>query len=218
VFVSTPFILKKIRPLDKLARSFIFLTFSTFAIYFVIHVIFWTFGIMGSLGLERVFGGITSILAVGLYYIFSIAIPKFKRQMSLIFFFLTIVNISLVAYFLNPFIADKPAIMRGKAADFLIDKHLLDDRKIHIFDPQTIVYLNLDNYNQQKCSEIKFSLKPHIFHSGDIIFWDTYCDSEAGLPKSTFNKDEYIELFHTVDSKILTYKKQIYEICIFQKK
>jgi hypothetical protein len=210
--------LRKLKSFEKNARHFLILSLSTFFIYFFIHVIFWKFGIMGSLGLERVFGGITPIAAIGVYFLYQSFSSKMKPMMTTVFIVGTLLNIGYIVQLLNPFIPDRPAEMRSIASTFLKDHQLNVHHKIHIFDPQVIVDLNLDNYDATQCSEIKFDTLTHQFHEGDIIYWDTYCDSEAGLPKTFFNHAGYQELFNIIDSSQVTYKNQIYEVSLFQKK
>jgi hypothetical protein len=198
-------------------KQFHWLTMGCFLIYLIIHVVFWKLGIMGSLGLERVMAGNSALGFLALYaWLQSRNVNRLKRLTHMAVL-LIVFEIALLVSVIKPYSLDRTGEMNLKACKWILENVDLKSTRVHLFDPFSIVYLDLDNYDQHKCGEISANPLTHQFESGDIIMWDVYCDSECGLEQKVFQTAGYTELYSDQDATIMTYKGVNYKLAIYQK-
>jgi hypothetical protein len=199
-------------------KQFHLLTMGCFLIYLFLHVVFWALGIMGSLGLERVMAGNSALGFLALYaWLQSRKFNNNKRLWHYAPVFLIVFQMSLLVYIIRPYSLDGTGEMNLKASNWIRENVDIASTRVHLFDPFTIVYLDLDSYDQSRCGEISANPATHQFESGDIILWDVYCDSECGLEEKVFEDGNYTKLYSDQDSTLITYKGVHYKLTIYRK-
>jgi hypothetical protein len=200
-------------------KQFQFLAMGCFLIYLFIHVVFWALGIMGSLGLERVMAGNSALGFLALYAWLqsrklSIALKVSRYALAS----LIVLQLSLLVYIIRPYSLDRTGEMNLKACNWIRENVDVESTRVHLFDPFSIVYLDLDTYDKRLCGEISANPNTHQFERGDLIMWDVYCDSECGLKEEVFQDGNYTKLYSDHDSTLITYKGVEYKLTIYQKK
>jgi len=200
-----------IRKMESNTDKVIFLTLGCFLIYLFMHIIFWTFGIMGSLGLSRVMGGVTTVGALSIYILF---VKRNLHQNKILVWrssFLVIFNLIVGVYFIEKYqcdtIYDIIQVMKQKG--------LTDNYKIHYFDPEIPVRLDKNPFGSD-IAQMKGIEDFNKIQMNEIIVWDTYCETEVGLNQKLFIPDKF-EIIHQQKEDYFTYSGYQFEWIIFKK-
>lgn len=178
------------------SKEELWLTFGTFASYFVAHSVFWWKGWMGSAGLIRVLAAVTP--CVGL-----IALRGMNTLLSLIPFSLVkkiicCLFISLICWF--PFkqhrfprpLESADITMREAAQYIKLQKKI---PKIYSNHPLVLFFLNIDPFDAQKSDElwdIDQRIQGQNVPSQSIVLWDShFAPNEGKLSLSFLQNNPY---------------------------
>ena len=162
------------------------LTFSTllvggFLLFFIAHSLFWYLGIFNSMGLKRVFGAITPLMAIlaliGFNLLDKIRSNGLKKTLQLL----------ILGYiFIFPFTSNPAAIDWKKdmnlskaqqtaenAADYILSSDTLKNKRFIYTDPYLGHALKIDPFDIEQ----QLILSPQVFselRKGDVIIWDNW--------------------------------------------
>ena len=189
----------------------IFLTLGCFLLYLFMHIIFWRFGIMGSLGLSRVMGGVSTVGALGIYILF--VKRGFLEYKVLVWCssILVIFNLFFSIYFIEKY---QSAVIFD-IIEVLEHKGLTENYKIHYFDPELPVRIDKNPFGTD-IAELKGIQDFNKIQKNDIIVWDTYCETEVGINKKLFSSEKF-EILHQQKEDYKTYSGHQFEWIIFKK-
>ena len=171
------------------ASEELFLILLPFVIYFFAHVIMWWSGIGNSIGEHRYMAAICPVVAIlslkGLNVIVKLIPDKLNKK------YVTYGIITAFMYFVvtQPFkISTLPVQLAvyqkvtKECANWIKTNHY-DQRKIYLYDPDFIYYLNLDPFDEETCHELIYNNDNpgERIEPGALVLWDAHYSPNCGL-------------------------------------
>jgi hypothetical protein len=201
-------------------KIFYLLIVGSFAVYFVMHSIFWWKGLFGSLGLHRVMAGVApmfSLIAlVGLNFILEMASIKQYLQKVLLVIFLLAVMVYPFKQYQPPLKPSDEMQLITNVAEWIKKNDIPLNQKVFCMYPLLGMLLNVDVFDTQKyistCNlkhaEFSNDLKP-----GDLIIWDAHFGHECGFAPNDIAQLPRVKTIGNF--KYLGESKQQFEVVIF---
>jgi hypothetical protein len=232
VFGFILWLLSLTRDAKVIFSSFSLIVLLPSSLYIAGHSYVWWKGLNGSLGLERVMGGITPLLAIVAVYGASKLIGfllKLRLRNYILRVFVLLIPFLVVyeTYSLyNGFVAVQPNdidFLVNKSIDWLKENDLLD-RKTYVYKPEYLAKYGADHFDKSNSRVVEGvpnrnepykGLKP-----GDIVVWEAHIGpNEGGLPLERLMKSPHFKLLKSFKPKheIIVLGGYKYSIDIFER-
>ncbi|MEQ8624518.1 MAG: hypothetical protein RJQ00_06680 [Vicingaceae bacterium] len=193
--------------------TFKLLIFGGFLLFFIAHSLFWYLGIFNSMGLKRVFGAITPLMAIlallGFNTIEKIQLNWFNKTLKLV----SLAYILIFPFTSNPAALDwkvdmnlsKAQLTAEATADFILSLDSLKNRRFIYTDPYLGKALNIDPFDVEQ----RLILSPKVFSElrrGDVVIWDNWHSViDYGLEINALKKQEAIHQIKEFKNQNVTY-------------
>lgn len=202
-----------------------------FIVYFLAHSFMWWKGLANSMGLVRVFAGVTpcSALICLKGFNFIVSLPVLKNKIVTILACLVVSYFVIIKPFQSeffPFQLNNEQLLVKEAADWMKEKGY-EKRKIYYLYPYLPLLLNLDAFDDKKVAEL-WALNPTIkkrglsaIPDGTIIFWDAHFGpNECGIPLDSMMNNLNFDLLKSFfpPESFKTLGDQPFTIRIFEKR
>lgn len=181
----------KFDKIEKHKTVFFLLIFGSFALYFVMHSVFWWKGLFGSLGLHRVMAAVApmfGIIALKGFNFITYFVRNYKPiNIALPALILMAVIVYPFKQYHQPLQPNNESIVLTQAAHWIKTQPGLLDNRVYGRYSYINMLLNIDIFNANKyyenCvlshPEFKNALKP-----GEIVFWDSHFGYDCGVDKT----------------------------------
>ena len=205
---------------------FLLLVPGVYLTFLVAHSFVWWKGLGNSLGLIRVMGSVSPMVAVTALVGYNYTDELFSkfRKIFLGFSILIIIWMLITVFSVcrNGFKKSKPQEVLAKATDFILDNHL-EDYKIYYFNSYVPYRLNTNPYDDNKAS-LGIPNTPMISYSipdSSLIVWDAHFGPNEGrTPLKLLLNDDGLEVLKVFKPKspFTVLGGYNYEVYIFKKK
>lgn len=196
------------------------LILGAFAIYFVMHSVFWWKGLFGSLGLHRVMAGVAPLFGIvaliGFNAINNLFIIKKTLQKTWLIVVISTVVLWPLKQYQPPLKPDTEMGVLISTAEWIKNNHLLVNKKVYCMYPYLGMLLNVDVFEpfqyistcMLKYPDFSGALSP-----GDIIVWDSHFGHECGFNPQDIAKLPGVKLLKQF--KKPSHNENIFEVDVF---
>ena len=215
-------LLKKLSLRDDNLILFILIA-GSWLVYFAGHSYVWWRGTGGSLGLERVMGGIIPLAALTAIKSYDLLLKGVRRRYFVNGVLAVFSVIQIVLLFTQnelPLKADPTSELVKKGADYI--RYNEAGAKIYYFNPLVVHLLEIDPYDTGFCNwGVAVRQQPsNSMEWGDILIWDAqFGPNEGGVAQAALENDPYlkkIKSFYPM-GKITVLGGHDYSVQIFEK-
>ncbi len=215
----------------NLFSPFAIVIISTSFLFIAGHSYVWWKGLSGSLGLLRVMGAITPLLAIiamyGISHTFLIFNKIYKNKLlnnalSLLIIALILIESQYHFHHLIPLKPDDINLLVNDSINWLNDSEYLD-RKTYVYRPEYLAEYGADHFDREhsRVSEAYKNIDVNALQKGDIIIWDAhFSPNEGGLPLADLSDNSNFTLLHSFkpNHEIRVLGDYIFSIEIFERK